>query len=487
MKKAQWIIYDQCHIDSIEPGVTDIFFILFTGSTVSSPMWNLRFNIRSLIAEYTIVKSYLDICENLWYTIHWIEANSYKDGIYEFLKRTGITNIVLMRPSEEYLAKKIERYQCEWVSLSIVPNRQFLIDSDEFRSQFEKPPIMETFYRYMRKSRHILIDEDGKPVGGKWNYDHENRNFDKNHLPNWDWQPHDIKYIEEAKKYYNIWELDFFLPVSREDALRLLQYFIQYHLPDFGRIEDAMYQDDMRVHHSLLSTALNFWILSPLEVIHAALAADVPLSSKEWFVRQILGWREYMRQFYLSYYDDIYSQNILHHHIPLPEKWWNYGWVKNGWEITGLNCVDTVIKRVQSENYSHHIERLMIIGNYTLLMGYDPLSVNRWFMEMYIDAFEWVVTPNVMWMSQYSDGGRLATKPYISWGNYIEKMSDYCKGCRYSIKEKTCPMTHLYWDFVDRNQSLFSKWRTPYILSTLSKIDIDKIREAKKKFIHKIS
>lgn len=120
-----------------------------------------------------------------------------------------------------------------------------------------------------------------------------------------------------------------------------------------------------------------------------------------------------------------------------------------------MNCVDTVLKRVQDENYSHHIERLMIIGNYAFLRGYNPIEVNRWFWEMYTDAFEWVVTPNVLAMSQYSDGGRLATKPYISGGNYIEKMSDYCRNCQYSVKEKTCPMTHLYWDFVDRNQSLF--------------------------------
>ncbi len=487
MKKAQWILYDQCNISYIEPGVTDIFFILFIGSLVSSPMWNLTFNMRSKVAEYAIAKWYLDTCESLWYRVHWIESQNYKDGIYEFVKKTEITNIVLMRPSEEYLAKKIEWYQCEWISLSIIPNRQFLIDAMEFRTQFEKPPIMETFYRYMRKSRNILMEDDGKPVGWKWNYDHENRSFDKNHLPNWNWQPQDIKYINEAKTYYNVREWDFFLPVTREDALWLLQYFIQYHLPDFGRLEDAMYQDDMRVHHSLLSTAINFWILWPLEVINAVLARDVSLSSKEGFIRQVLGWREYMRQFYLYYYDDIYGQNTLGHHISLPESWWNYEGKIKEWDITTLNCVDTVIKRVQSENYSHHIERLMIIGNYTLLMWYDPLSVNRWFMEMYTDAFEWVVTPNVLAMSQYSDGGRLATKPYISWGNYIEKMSDYCRKCQYSIKEKTCPMTHLYWDFVDRNQSLFSKGRTPYILSTLSKIDIEKVRQAKQIFIHKIS
>jgi deoxyribodipyrimidine photolyase-related protein len=450
-------------------------------------MWDITFNTRSLIAEYAIAREFLDECEKLGYATHWIGAESYREGIEKFVQKTGITDIVSMRSSEEYLARKIEKYILHGVSLKIFENRQFLITHEEFRGQFEKPPIMETFYRYMRRSRHILIQDDGKPVGGKWNYDSENRNFDKTHTPSWSWKPSDTRYIDEARAYYGFSQVWFFLPVSRRDALSLLQYFLEYHYQDFGRLEDAMYQDDMRVHHSMLSTAINFGILHPSEVIEAAIGWHAPLSSVEGFVRQILGWREYMRQFYLYYYDDIYSQNVLDHNIELPEKWWNYGWAKNEWDITTLNCVDTVVKRVQDENYSHHIERLMIIGNYTLLMGYDPLSVDRWFAEMYTDAFEWVVTPNVMAMSQYSDGGRLATKPYISGGSYIEKMSNYCKWCQYSVKEKTCPMTHLYWDFVDRNQEIFSRWRTPYVLSTLAKVDIEKIRKAKEMFIRQIS
>jgi deoxyribodipyrimidine photolyase-related protein len=487
MKKAQWIIYDQCNIRYIEPEVTDVFFILFIGSHISSPIWDITFNTRSLIAEYAIAQSFLADVRTLGYRTHWIEAPSYRDGILHFAQKTGITDIISMRSSEEYLSRKVEKYTIPGVSLKIFPNRQFLITQKEFREHFDKPPIMETFYRYMRRSRNILLEEDGKPLGGKWNYDNENRNFDKDHTPVWSWKPSDTIYINEARNYYGVPDISFFLPVSRSDAISLLKYFMEYHYADFGRLEDAMYQDDMRVHHSMLSTAINFGILHPSEVIEAALTWHAPLSSVEGFVRQILGWREYMRQFYLYYYDDIYTQNVLWNIEKMPEKWWNYnnGW-ENIWEITTLNCVDTVIHRVQSENYSHHIERLMIIGNYTLLMWYEPRSVNRWFTEMYTDAFEWVVTPNVMAMSQYSDGGRLATKPYISGGSYIEKMSDYCKWCQYSIKEKTCPMTHLYWDFVDRNQDIFQRWRTPYILSTLAKIDIDKIRREKKKFISKL-
>ena len=221
-----------------------------------------------------------------------------------------------------------------------------------------------------------------------------------------------------AKQRYQCENIDFLLPVSRNDALGLLQYFLKYHYENFGRLEDAMYQEDARVHHSLLSGAINFGLLTPLEVIEAALAhpVPVPISSQEGFIRQILGWREYMRQFYLYYYDTLYAENFLNHHVPIPNAWWNYTGTLNETSdtITSMNCVDSVVRRVQKDNYSHHIERLMIIGNFALLRGYHPHEVNRWFWELYTDAFEWVVSPNVLGMSQYSDGGRLATKPYIS-------------------------------------------------------------------------
>jgi deoxyribodipyrimidine photolyase-related protein len=236
------------------------------------------------------------------------------------------------------------------------------------------------------------------------------------------------------------------------------------------------------VHHSMLSIPLNFGLLHPSEVVTAILARDLPIASKEALIRQIIGWREYMRQFYISYRHDLYLQNALEQREKIPAYWWDYSGSHHGEKMTTMNCVDTVLARVQDENYSHHIERLMVIGNYALLMGYHPLEVNRWFAEMYIDAFEWVVSPNVLAMSQYSDGGRLASKPYISWGNYIEKMSDYCRWCRYSVREKTCPMTALYWDFVDRNTSLFESGRNPYILSNLRKIDIEKVRALKTNF-----
>lgn len=481
MKKYQWIIYDQCNIRYIEPGVTDIVFLLYTGTTVASPIWPLKFNIRSNIMEYAIAKAFLAECETLGYTTHWIETNSYRQSLIDFSELHQLSSIVLMRPSEEYLARKIASYILPHTTLDILPNRQFLITPTEFAEQFEKPPVMETFYRYMRKTRNILMEE-GKPLWGKWNYDQENRNFDSQHVPSWDWKSESSSALDAAKKYFRAEDIEVYLPVTRADALQLLEYFLEHHAHDFGYLEDAMYQKDRYVHHSLISTALNFWLLYPEEILEKVTSINIPLASQEGFIRQILGWREYMRQYHLYYFDTIYSENALGHMESLPEAWWSYDGKTHNKNITTLNCVDTVIAGVQELNYSHHIERLMIIGNYSMLMGYHPHSVLRWFYEMYTDAFEWVVVPNVLSMSQYVDGGKLATKPYISWGNYIDKMSDYCKGCQYSIKEKTCPMTHLYWDFVDRHQDLYAGWRTPYILSNLKKIDIEKIRLMKAQY-----
>lgn len=276
----------------------------------------------------------------------------------------GDSSLILMRPSEEFLARKIIAWN---LRIEIIPNRQFLITPEEFRQKFEKPPIMETFYRYMRKSRDILMETDGKPVGGKWNYDHENRNFDREHIPSWSWKPRDYEYIDEAKQYFHREDIDFSLPVTRSDALSLLEYFLEYHSHDFGSLEDAMYQDDIFVHHSYISTAMNFGLLHPQEVIDRVLGWHMPLASQEGFIRQILGWREYMRQFYLFYYEDIYEQNALQYHEKIRENWWNYDGNNTNHDITTMNCLDTVLRRVQKNNYSHHIERLMIIGNYTLL------------------------------------------------------------------------------------------------------------------------
>ncbi len=272
---------------------------------------------------------------------------------------------------------------------------------------------MEYFYRFMRKRENILIDSAGNPEGGKWNYDEENRKFDKNHKKSWSFSLEKNEYVREAEKYYSPLSnfppkgesascnntLPNYIPTNRPEALKLLEYFCEHHLENFGRLEDAMYEADNYVHHSLLSSSINFGLLSPREVLEQVLRQEgIPLASREGFVRQILGWREYMYHFFQFYRDEIYQGNHFGHTRALPAYFWDNA------ELCDMNCLSKTLFQVQSQNHSHHIQRLMVIGNFALLAGLNPHELNKWFFEYYTDAFEWVVTPNVLSMSQFADG-----------------------------------------------------------------------------------
>lgn len=387
------------------------------------------------------------------------------EGLLDYCKENNINHIVVMTPNEPSLYDTLLWVQKKLIDHNITldfrPNTQFLLSHDAFQKQYNKPPIMEMFYRWMRKKFDILMDGD-KPLWWKRNFDADNRNFDSTYIPRWE------------KIVY---------PVSRQEALDVLAYFIAHKLDRFWELEDAMYTWDDVVHHSLLSTSINFWLLTPWEVIKAVEQADTPLNNKEWFIRQILWWREYMYHRFWHYKDTIYTANALDHTNKLPDR---FRWPESS--PLKMNCIKHVLKMVKDTGYSHHITRLMIIWNFTLLMWYNPHDVNKWFREMYTDAFERVVTPNVLGMSQFADGWNLATKPYISSANYINKMSNYCKSCFYDPKEKlwpkACPMNYLYWNFIDKHRDLFN--RQPYIVSNLNKVDIDQIRKQAKDFIDTI-
>jgi deoxyribodipyrimidine photolyase-related protein len=253
-------------------------------------------------------------------------------------------------------------------------------------------------------------------------------------------------------------------------------------LDRFGELEDAMYTNSDFVHHSLLSIPINFWLLTPQEVIAEVEKSDTEINNKEWFIRQVLGWREYMYHWFMFYKNDIYEANFFDFTKDLPKRFWRP-------ETSNLkmNCVQNVIEKVDRLWYSHHIERLMIIGNFCLLVWYNPQQVNKRFREQYADAFEWVVTPNVLWMSQYADGWNLATKPYVASANYVNKMSNFCKTCIYDPKEKygekACPLNYLYRKFIDTNKEVFIKWRQSFILNHLKKIDMDQISQQSRDFI----
>ena len=321
--------------------------------------------------------------------------------------------------------------------------------------------LMERFYRAMRVRHGVLLDAGGAPAGGHWNYDAENRGaWRGTPAPPADTRPqHDCSALWQsicAAGVRSFGEVDaarLRWPLNRGEALRQLDDFINHALPHFGRYQDAMAAAVPRLFHSLLSFALNTKMLDPREVVTAAEAAwrdgRVPLAAAEGFIRQILGWREYVRGVYWARMPQYADSNIFAHATPLPEWFWT--------GKTEMRCLAQSIGQSLEHAYAHHIQRLMVIGNFALLAGLDPAAVHRWYLGVYIDAFEWVELPNTLGMSQFADGGLLATKPYVSTAAYIDRMSDYCKGCRYDRRQRTgacaCPFNALYWDFFARNAS----------------------------------
>ncbi len=320
--------------------------------------------------------------------------------------------------------------------------------------------LMETFYRHMRQRHGVLADESGAPAGGRWNFDHDNRK-------SWPGTPplppdarpeHDHRALWETvcqagvRSFGNPQADQFRWPLNRTQALAWLDHFIQHTLPNFGAYEDAMSAGNPRLFHSQLSFALNTKMLHPDELVRQAQAAyetgRAPLAAVEGFIRQILGWREYVRGVYWAHMPGYETRNALAHTRPLPTWFWT--------GKTTMHCMRDAIGNSLDNAYAHHIQRLMVIGNFALLAGLDPAEVHRWYLGVYIDAFEWVELPNTVGMSQFADGGLLGTKPYAGSASYIDRMSDYCRGCSYDRKQKTgeraCPFNALYWDFFARHQ-----------------------------------
>jgi deoxyribodipyrimidine photolyase-related protein len=324
---------------------------------------------------------------------------------------------------------------------------------------------MEFFYREMRRKTGILMDGD-EPVGDAWNFDAENRHALPKEGPRSLLTPRSFaqgKITREAaadvreKFASHPGSLDRFdWPVTRDQALTALADFVEHRLPEFGRYQDAMWTGEPWLFHSRLSAAMNLKLLDPREVIAAAEdayhAKHVPLASAEGFIRQILGWREYVRGIYWHFMPQYVERNALDAHRPLPAFYWTGD--------TDLNCVRHAVRQTLERGYAHHIQRLMVTGLLALLLGVEPREVHAWYLAVYVDAVEWVELPNTLGMSQFADGGVMASKPYVASGKYIQRMSNYCRGCRYdptaATGETACPFTTLYWDFLRRHARLLS-------------------------------
>jgi deoxyribodipyrimidine photolyase-related protein len=371
--------------------------------------------------------------------------------------------------------------------LEVVADPHFLVDEKEFGNWLaqRKQPRMEHFYRTMRRQTGILMC-NGKPLGGKWNFDADNRgNFgrggpDRLPLPP-AFSPDGItrEVIRLVNREFpehpgNLDDFDW--PVTASQAQIALQDFISHRLALFGTYQDAMWTGEPFLYHSLLSSSLNLKLLDPREVLRAAETAleenAIPLASAEGFVRQILGWREYVHGIYWARMPDYANVNSLGASLDLPGFFWNGD--------TGMVCLREVLGQTLRYGYAHHIQRLMVTGLFCLLLGVRPQSVHAWYLAVYVDAVEWVELPNTLGMSQYADGGYLASKPYVATGKYISRMSNYCKACRYNPAHATgddaCPYTTLYWDFLSRHCDRFAHHpRTALQWRNLQRLDPETI------------
>lgn len=411
---------------------------------------------------HTVVYRQLDDPEN---------TQTLEGNLGQLVRQLGATHLEYQHPDEWRLDQQLKGMgEMLGIPVAACDSEHFLTTREAVGRFFagKKTYLLENFYRAERKRLGYLMQPDGSPEGGAWNFDADNREaLPKGHVvPEPFVEVQDLTEIHAMIQKAGVQTMGrcadparFGWPTTRAAALRLLEAFAQTCLPLFGTYEDAMSTRSWAVYHSRLSFALNVKLLSPAEVVERCIAEyqarpeAISLAQIEGFVRQIVGWREYMRGIYWAEMPRFGTLNFFGHERPLPDWFWTGD--------TRMNCLRHALGQSLDRAYAHHIQRLMVIGNFALLMGAHPDAVDAWYLGVYIDALEWVEITNTRGMSQYADGGIVGSKPYVASGAYIARMSDYCGGCMYNVKEKTgpnaCPLNALYWHFYDRNRSLLEK------------------------------
>lgn len=374
----------------------------------------------------------------------------------------GACAVEYQLPDEWRLHDALNRWaQHAPLPVRAVDTRHFLLPRDGVARLLggQRRWVMEHLYRALRRRHGVLMDGD-RPAGGRWNFDADNRQPWRGHPPEpADPRPrHDVRELWRMVRQAGVTTVGEPMaealpwPQTRAEALAQLEAFVQHALPHFGPFQDALAEGHSRLFHSQLSFALNVKLLHPLEVIRRAedawRAGLAPLASVEGFIRQILGWREYVRGVYWAHMPGYTQRNALAHTRSLPRWYWDGD--------TDMACLRAAIGQTLREAYAHHIQRLMVTGNFALLAGCDPAEVHRWYLGVYVDAFEWVEAPNTLGMSQWADGGLMATKPYAASAAYLQRMGDHCRSCRYDPRRRTgehaCPFNALYWDFIARHE-----------------------------------
>ncbi|MEO0938373.1 MAG: cryptochrome/photolyase family protein [Pseudomonadota bacterium] len=405
--------------------------------------------------------------EDGW-TVDYSELDDSENAqsiVGELLRRAdqrGASEVLATEPGEYRLIKALEGAP---LKVRVLDDDRFIASHAEFEdwAKGRKALRMEYFYREMRRKTGLMMDGD-QPAGGQWNYDAENRkpppegiDFGGPMQFTPDAVTEDVLALV-AREYGNHFGdlRPFWFATDQEQARRALSHFVRHALPKFGDFQDAMMDSNRFLYHSLVSAYINIGLLDPLEVCRAVEAAwkagDAPINAAEGFIRQIIGWREYMRGIYFHEGPEYPQRNGLGHTRKLPDFYW-------GGE-TKMRCIAKAVEQTREYAYAHHIQRLMVTGNFALLAGLDPQEVSEWYLAVYMDAFEWVEAPNVVGMSLFADGGVIASKPYVSSGAYINRMSDHCKPCAYRVQDKTgenaCPFNLLYWHFLNRHRDRFS-------------------------------
>lgn len=444
---------------------------------------------QKVIAIFAGMRDLARLLQERGHRVHYLTIDdptnqqSLTANLDALMARYTCTHFEYQEPDEWRLDQQLQHYaRASSLHCAAVSSEHFYTTRLEVATLFagQKTWLMERFYRHMRTQHKILMLDTKRPVEGKWNFDHDNRKA-------WSGTPAEPADRRARHDHSALWSsidaagvrtfgapnaAHFAWPLNRAEALVCLADFIEHALPHFGDFQDALSTKGWRLFHSLLSFALNTKMLNPREVVERAQQAwldkKITIATAEGFIRQILGWREYIRGVYWGKMPDYGEQNYFAQSTALPTWFWTGN--------TKMRCLEQSIGQSLEHAYAHHIQRLMVIGNFSLLAGLNPDEVHQWYLGVYIDAFEWVELPNTIGMSQFADGGMLATKPYVSSAAYIDRQGDYCKGCHYDKKkregERACPFNALYWDFFDRHRAkLADNFRLAMVYRNLDKMD----------------
>ncbi|NES84686.1 MAG: cryptochrome/photolyase family protein [Moorea sp. SIO1G6] len=449
-----------------------------------------RYHRQKLVFIWSAMRHFAEELRQQGWPVSYKTADDFETPLQAWVTKNTITELRVMTPNDRPFAQMIGNLKLN-CQIIFIPNNHFLWSESDFKTwaKSQKRLIMENFYRVGRKRFNSLM-AGNKPIGGKWNFDKQNRKPPKRNL-----NPPDALWFEpdpitqevinsvNAQNFPTYGKTEpFRWAVNRHQALQVLDFFIHHRLPNFGPYQDAMVTNEDTMWHSLISPYLNIGLLQPEEVIKAVENAyhqnQLDLSSTEGFIRQVLGWREYMHGIYIYMNPDYSQSNWFNHTQPLPDFYWHA-------EKTDMNCLRQILSQLERTGYSHHIQRLMVLSNFALIVGVSPQAIEQWFHGAFIDGHDWVMQTNVIGMGQFADGGILASKPYAASANYINKMSDYCSSCAYNPRKRTgpgaCPFNFLYWDFLCRHRDqLKAQGRMSLVLSHIDRIsdqDIQQIRE----------